>query len=92
LLPFSINPADATSSAERAIRADAFDVGADPESGHVVSSEGTRLCNASGYIPRSWSEARTQIRSVYGLLGALLGDARPVLLAYGRFVRLYDRM
>jgi hypothetical protein len=29
---------------------------------------------------------------VCGLLGALLGDAHPILLAYGRFLRLYDRM
>jgi hypothetical protein len=42
--------------------------------------------------PPSWSETRTQLRSVSGLLGALLGDDHPVLLAYGRFLCLYHCM
>jgi hypothetical protein len=98
LLPFSITPFGATSPAARAmlvadhVHTDAVDVGTDPESGYVGPSEVARLRNASGYIPQSWSEARTQLRSVSGLLGALLGDAHPVILAYGRFLRLYDRI
>jgi hypothetical protein len=98
LLLFSITPADATSPAARAmlvadhVHADAFDVGADPENGSVCPSEVAHLRGASGYPPQSWSEAPTQLRSISGLLGTLLGDAHPVLLAYGRFLRLYDCM
>jgi hypothetical protein len=98
LLSFSITPADATSTQARAmlvadrIRSDAFDIGADPESGSIGPSEVSRLRNLSGYIPQGWSEARTQLRSARGLLGALLGASHPVVLAYGRFLRLYDRL
>jgi hypothetical protein len=97
-MPFSITPVDATSPVARTMlvayhaRTDAFGVGADHDSGHVRPSEIASLRNSSGYIPQSWSKARTQLRSVSGLLGALLGDAHLVLLAYGRFLRLYDRM
>jgi hypothetical protein len=39
------------------VRADAFDLGADPESGAVVPGEVMRLHNLSGYIPKTWNEA-----------------------------------
>jgi hypothetical protein len=97
-LPFSITPVDATSPSAHAmlvadrVCVDAFDVGADTESGYVGPSEVARLRNASGCTPQSWSEIRTQLRSDNGLLGSLLGDAHPVLLTYGCFLRLYDRM
>lgn len=61
LLPFSITPADATSSQSHAmlvtdrIRADIFDFGADPESGAIGPSEVACLRNLSGYIPQSWT-------------------------------------
>jgi hypothetical protein len=67
LLPFSITPADATSAQARAmlvadrIRSDAFDIGADPESGSIGPREVSRLRNLSGYIPQGWSEARTHL-------------------------------
>jgi hypothetical protein len=55
LLSFSITPTDATSvqawamlAADR-VRADAFDLGDDPESGAVAPGEVSRLRNLSGY-------------------------------------------
>jgi hypothetical protein len=77
LLPFSITPGDATSTASLALlivdrdHTDAFDLGDDPENG-AISPGGVRIIrNMAGYIPQSWTEARTQLRSVYGLLDAL---------------------
>jgi hypothetical protein len=58
----------------------------------VVPSEAARLHNASGYIPQSWSKARTQLQSVSGLLGDLLGNTHPVLLTYDHFLRSYNCM
>jgi hypothetical protein len=98
LLPFSITLADATSYQARAmlvadrVRADAFDIGADPESGSIGPGEVSRLRNLSGYLPQGWTEARTQIRRTRGLLGALMGNSHPVVLAYGRVLHLYDRL
>jgi hypothetical protein len=57
------------------IRSDAFNISADPESGSLGPSKVARLRDSGGYTPHTWSEAGTQLRSVYGLLGALLGDA-----------------
>jgi hypothetical protein len=74
------------------IRYDTFDIGADPESGSIGPSEVSRLRNLSGNIPQGWSEARTQLRSVRGLLESLLGGSRPVVLAYGRLLRLFERL
>jgi hypothetical protein len=58
LLPFSITPTNATSvqswamlAADR-VRADAFDLRADPESGTVAPDEVSRLRNLSGYTPQ----------------------------------------
>jgi hypothetical protein len=90
--------ADATSSQARAvlvadrIRADAFGLGTYPESGVIGPSEVERLRNLSGYIPQGWTEAQTPLRSTRGVIGALMGNAHPVMLAYGRFLRLYERL
>jgi hypothetical protein len=98
LLPFSITPADAISPQARAmlaadrVRADAFDLGGDPESGAIAPGEVSRLCNLSGYIPISWMEDRSQLHSVAGLMGALMGTTHPTILAYGLFLRQYDRL
>jgi hypothetical protein len=83
LLPFSITPSEATYvqardmlTADR-VRAYAFNLGADPESGTVAPGEVTRLQNLSGYIPESWNEALSQILGTQALMGALLGPAHP---------------
>jgi hypothetical protein len=98
LLPFSITPADATSAQARAmlvagrVRADTFDIGADPESGSVGPGEVSRLRNLSGYLPQGWTEARAQLRSARGMLSALMGNSHPVVLAYGCLLQLYERL
>jgi hypothetical protein len=74
------------------VRADAFDLGGDPESGAIAPGEVSRLRNLSGYIPISWMEARSQLHSIAGLMGALMGTTHPTILAYGRFLRQYDRL
>jgi hypothetical protein len=44
------------------IRADAFNIGADPESGVIGPIEVVAcLHGLSGYLPRGWAEARTQL-------------------------------
>jgi hypothetical protein len=69
LLPFSMAPADATSAQARAmlvadrVRADAFNIGADPESGSIGPGDVSCLRNLSGYLPQGWTEARTQLHS-----------------------------
>jgi hypothetical protein len=98
LLPFSITPSDATSVQARAmladdrVRADAFDLGADPENGAVSPGEVARLSNLSGYTPQTWNEARLQLLGMHALMGALLGNGHPTVAAYGRFLRRYIRM
>jgi hypothetical protein len=98
LLPFSITPSDATSPHARAMladdrtRDDAFDLGGDPESGAIDPGDVSRLRNLSGYIPQSWMEARTQLHSSQALMGALLGVEHPLVEAFGRFLRQYDRL
>jgi hypothetical protein len=98
LLPFSITPSDATSVQARAmlaadrVRADAFDLGADPENGAVAPGEVARLHNLSGYTPQTWNEARSQLSGMQALMGALLGNRHPAVAAYGRFLRRYSRM
>jgi hypothetical protein len=73
LLPFSITPSDTTSPHARAmltavrIRADAFDLGGDPESGAIAPGGVSRLRNLSGY-PQSWMEAHTQLHSSQALM------------------------
>jgi hypothetical protein len=52
----------------------------------------TRLRNLRCYTPQGWTEVRTQLRSTRGILGALMGNAHPVVLAYGRFLQLYERL
>jgi hypothetical protein len=74
------------------VRVDAFDLGGDPESGAIAPGEVSRLRNLSGYIPISWIEARSQLHSVDGLMGALMGTTHPTILTYGRFLRQYDRL
>jgi hypothetical protein len=98
LLPFSITPSDATSTQTRAmlavdrVRADAFDLGGDPESGEVAPGEVARLCNLSGYIPQTWNEALSQILGMQALMGAILGHLNPVVTAYKQFKQRYRRM
>jgi hypothetical protein len=98
MLPFSITPSDATSPHARAMlaadltRVDAFDLGGDPESGAIAPGDVSRLRNLSGYTPQSWMEARTQLHSSQALMGALLGVEHPLVGAYGRFPRQYDRL
>jgi hypothetical protein len=98
LLPFSITPDDAISPQARAILAakcvyaDAFDLGSDPESGANAPGEVSRLGNLSGYIPISWMEASSQLHSVSGLMGGLMGTTHPTIVAYGRFLLQYDRI
>jgi hypothetical protein len=41
------------------IRADAFDVSADPDCSAIAPSKPTCLHNISGYTPEGWTEART---------------------------------
>jgi hypothetical protein len=75
LLPFSITAADAFSPQARSmlaadrVRADAFDLGGDPESGAIAPGEVSRLRNLSGYVPISWMEVRSQMHSTAGLMG-----------------------
>jgi hypothetical protein len=65
LLLFSITPADATSAQARAmlvadrVRADAFNIGSDPDIGSIGPGEVPRLRNLSGYLPQGWTEACT---------------------------------
>jgi hypothetical protein len=74
------------------VRADAFDIGPDSESGSIGPGEVYRLRNLSGYLPQGWTETRTQLRSTRGLLGALMGNLHPVVLAYGHLLHLYERL
>jgi hypothetical protein len=98
LLPFIITPTDATLVQARAmlaaerLRADAFGLRADPESGAVAPGEVSRLHNLSGYTPQTWNEARSQLLGMHALMRALLGPAHPVVGTYGRFLRKYRRM
>jgi hypothetical protein len=98
LLPFSITPTDAQSSAARVMlaadqgRVDAFDLGADPETSAIAPGDVPRLRNSQGYLPHGWIEAGSQLRSACGLLGALLGPARPVVRAYLCFLTKYGRL
>jgi hypothetical protein len=98
MLPFSITLSDATSVQARAmlaadrVRADAFDLGDDPENGAVSPGEVARLRNLSGYTPQTWNEARSQLLGMQALMGALLGNGHPAVTAYGRFLRRYSRM
>jgi hypothetical protein len=46
----------------------------------------------ASYIHQSWTEARTQLRSVCGLLAALVGESHPCMVAYHCFLRQYDRL
>jgi hypothetical protein len=62
------------------------------ESGAIAPGEVSRLRNLSGYIPISWMEARSQLHSVAGLMGALMGTTHPTILAYSRFLRQYGRL
>jgi hypothetical protein len=67
LLPFSITPGDATWTVARAMleadrgRADAFDLGGDPENGAITPGGVRALRNLSGYFPHIWMEARNQV-------------------------------
>jgi hypothetical protein len=98
LLPFSITSGDGTSPQAKTmlaagrIRADAFDLRADPESGAVAPGDVIRLRKMSGYVPATWSEASAQLHCARGLMGAILGVGHPAIAAYVRFLRKYTRM
>jgi hypothetical protein len=98
MLPFIITPADAISPQAHAmlaadrVWADTFNMGGDPESDAIAPVEVSRLRNLSGYIPILGMEARYHLHSVSGLMGALMGKTHPTILAYGRFLRQYDRL
>jgi hypothetical protein len=74
------------------IRADAFDLGANPESGTVSPSDVVRLHTMIGYMPATWSEARSQLHYTRGLMGAIMGVIHPIITANGHFLRKYDHM
>jgi hypothetical protein len=74
------------------VRADAFDLGGDPESGAVAPGEVAQLSKLSRYTPQTWNEALSQLLGMQALMGALLGHLHPVVTAYGRFLRRYRRM
>jgi hypothetical protein len=98
LLPLSITPIDAmlvqawAMLATDRVRADAFDLKADPESGAVAPGEVSRLRNLSGYTPQTWNESRSQLLVMRALMGALLGPAHPVVGTYGQFLWRYSTM
>jgi hypothetical protein len=97
LLPFRIAPADAQSSAARVMlaadqgRADAFDIGADPETSAIAPGDVPRLHNLQGYLHHGWIEAGS-LRSACGLRGGLLVPEHPVVQAYLRFLTKYGRL
>jgi hypothetical protein len=74
------------------VRANAFDLGGDPESGAVAPGDVIRLRNMSGYVPATWSKASSQQHCTRGLMGAILGVGHPAIAAYGRFLRKYTCM
>jgi hypothetical protein len=45
-----------------------------------------------GYTPQTFTEARTQLRSVCGILADLLGNNHPYIAGYHHFLRQYDRL
>jgi hypothetical protein len=98
LLPLSITPIDAmlvqawAMLATNRVRADAFDLKADPESGAVAPGEVSGLRNLSGYTPQTWNESRSQLLVVRALMGALLGPSHPVVGTYGQFLWRYSTM
>jgi hypothetical protein len=61
-------------------------------SGAIAPGEVSRLRNLSGYVPISWMEARSQLHSVVGLMGALTGTTLPAIAGYLRFLRQYNRL
>jgi hypothetical protein len=69
LLPFSITPTDGIFQQARAmlsvdqVRADAFDLGADPEIGDTAPGYVARLHHLIKYVAQSWMEARSQLHS-----------------------------
>jgi hypothetical protein len=97
-LLFSITHSKATPVQARTIlaadrmRADAFNLGADPESGAVTPGEMTCIRNLTGYIPQTWNEAISQLLDMQALMGTLLGYSYPVAIAYGRFLQMYSRI
>jgi hypothetical protein len=95
ILPFSTTPSDATSPAAHTLlaadrrRADVFDLGADTESDAIAPIDVGRLHNTGGYVPQSWTETCAQLRHTSSLMGTLVGNNHPVILAYGHFLRMY---
>jgi hypothetical protein len=52
-------------------RVDTFDLRVDPESGVIELLEVGRLSTIEGYLPSSWMEAHSQLKSARSLMGAL---------------------
>jgi hypothetical protein len=98
LLHSSITPGDGTSPHARSmlaadrVRGDAFNLGANPESGAVTPGDVIRLRNMRGYVPSTWSEAIVQIHCMHGLMGELLSVPNIDIAAYGRFLHKYDHV
>jgi hypothetical protein len=98
VLPFSIIPPDATSTAgARAIAGDhanseIYDLSGDPSSGALSTSDTQRIRNKKGYVVGSWSEARMQIRCNLGILGALCGNNHGVTSSWSNMLRRYERV
>jgi hypothetical protein len=98
VLPFSIIPPDATSTAAvRAIvgnhaNAEIFDLSGDPVSGALSTSDTQRLRNQKGYVVCNWNEARMQLRCNLALRGALCGDEHNVTLSWATMLRRFERV
>lgn len=97
ILPFSVTPPDAVSKgalkmlAEDRRRAEIFDVSADNPQG-INPGDAGKLRNPKGYVPVSWPEARSQLKSTLPLLASVLGIKHGVVLAYSRMLTKFDRM
>jgi hypothetical protein len=46
----------------------------------------------SGYLPKMWMEARTQLHSTQAIMGSLIGVENHVVLSYGQFLRQYEHL
>jgi hypothetical protein len=98
VLPLSIIPPEATSlSAARALannhaQAETYDLSGEPSLGALSTADTQRLRNQKGYLPVNWMEARTQLRCMLALLGALCGNNHAVTLSWQSMLRDYERV
>jgi hypothetical protein len=98
VLPLSIIPPEATSlSASRALannhaQSETYDLSGEPSLGAMSTADTQRLRNQKGYLPVNWMEARTQLRCMLALLGALCGNDHAVTLSWQQMLRDYERV